>query len=491
VCTTKLPTFATAIQRADDVVTAAASSRVTGSARGMTGIHHDDVVLDTRHDRNQETRMHDDTSEKFSDAEESSNELDNALRVPRDQFPWYLLFAPKTEGQRLQSLERIAQAYRLLRKQTAGERRALLSNKAVAAVVSARVRTFNEFKAEATASATKATKGIGFNGRATAEASRRAKATAASKAFRPDAADATPAGHATPSPADAARRTHVLGQYRDFLRVSLNHDDLPSDAAKITPRMIGTLLAERQARNGQHPAPPARFPMMVAMLTIEHLIVQGFLPIDGEADASYDSEMRLAAGLMDFYASSTDTREQLKNEFAGHFYIYRKSWHCPGCYVKGALRVRPVKISDEIGRDKGYALCTTERHIHHGQDGSAPVQETYVGVMSRKQGHAFILSSLSSPDRKKRGAPRYTLLHTTVHESLMTETGAWVSRVGSMSGTTVAMAEARQGYSAAVCIERAPGTAQPPTEALGVFEPNEVDREGRLRIPRSVIARLG
>jgi hypothetical protein len=399
-----------------------------------------------------------------------SLELRAMMDTPRERIEWHTLFAPKDESERRLALERVAQAYVLLRHANHGERRKLLANRAVAQAVAEKVKAFNELKRA----------GVIDAGDAKRSAKARAKAGAATKD-----APASPA-----AVADARRLTLLAGEYRDFLRLALGRDDLPADADKVDARFVGALLAERQGASNSRPARPARFPTMVALLTIEHLIAQRFLPIDGEADASFDSEMHLAAGLMDFYASSTDTREQLKNELAGHFYTYRRSWHWPGSYVKGALRVRPVPITLANGVGKGYALCTTERHIHHGQDGSAPVQETYVGVMSRKQGHAFILSSVSSPDRIKRGAPRFTLFHTSVHESISTGDGMSVSRVGSMTGTTVALVERGQSYAAKVCIERAPGTGQPPIDALGVFERDDKDAEGRFRIPRSVIARL-
>ncbi len=230
-----------------------------------------------------------------------------------------------------------------------------------------------------------------------------------------------------------------------------------------------------------------------AWLVVDYLVRERVLPVKGARAPGYDSECGLAAAMIAFFNSNSATRDQLPVQFQGSYLTYRRSVHWPGAYVKGSLVIEPVEIPGHMlepsMKEKAYAMVATELHVHDGGDGSAPAREVYVGVLSRKATYPFILSSLSGPDRVPRGAPRFTLFHTTVYEE------AHKGVVASMTGTAVTPHGQRQGVTADVCVERFSHSPdqRPDEKELGLFMAGDRD-EGKEhkppRIPPSVVARL-
>lgn len=228
-----------------------------------------------------------------------------------------------------------------------------------------------------------------------------------------------------------------------------------------------------------------RIPITFVILLVEYLIEHDFLPTTGHAPVDYASECQLADALFQFFAPTPKTRIDMRCQFEGHFYLYRKSQHWPGKYVKASLSITPAPLLDSDGNMRTpheWALCTTESHHHNGEDGSAPVTETYIGVLSRKSGYPFIISSLTGETKRERGAPRFTIIHTTLYEN------GNKGRVTSMTGLAISTYGARGAVPLTVCIERT--TAQPDLQELGLFAKDEQDSNKKHRIPQSVIARL-
>lgn len=228
-----------------------------------------------------------------------------------------------------------------------------------------------------------------------------------------------------------------------------------------------------------------KIPMTCVILVVHYLIEHDFLPTTGYAPAGQKSERQLAEALSEFFKSTRRTRTDLRAQFEGHFYLYRKSQHWPGRYVKASLTITPVSLLDTDGEERipnEWALCTTESHRHAGDDGSAPITETYVGVLSRKSGYPFIISSLTGETKRERGAPRFTIIHTTLYEN------GSKGPVVSMTGLSVSTYGARGAIPMTICIERT--TTPPEPENLGLFSGDDVDEKNKPRVPQSVITRL-
>lgn len=228
-----------------------------------------------------------------------------------------------------------------------------------------------------------------------------------------------------------------------------------------------------------------QIPMTCVILLVEYLIEHDFLPTTGHAPIDHASECQLADALFQFFAPTPKTRIDMRCQFEGHFYLYRKSQHWPGKYVKASLSITPAPLLDSDGNMRTpheWALCTTESHHHNGEDGSAPVTETYIGVLSRKSGYPFIISSLTGETKRERGAPRFTIIHTTLYEN------GNKGRVTSMTGLAISTYGARGALPITVCIERT--KTQPDLQDLGLFAKDELDTNEKPRIPQSIVARL-
>lgn len=267
-------------------------------------------------------------------------------------------------------------------------------------------------------------------------------------------------------------RWHRLKTY------GLVQKDLP---ATVSTRSLQDFFGQQlmaPSDSGELPALKRRIPLACALLIVEILMDLGLLQVNGVADPS--SEQRLADALHRFFAASERTRRELHSQFVGDYFVYRRSAHWPGRIVKARLQVGAIPIEGTAPPE--MALRALERHIHTGPDGSAPAAETYVGVLSRKGSYTYILSSLTDKDGQERGAPRFTLIHSTVFRD------GPRTAVVSMVGSTVSPFAQGHIWTSAVCIERTDGES--PDDALGIFDVTDLDAAGKRRIPASVVARL-
>lgn len=267
-------------------------------------------------------------------------------------------------------------------------------------------------------------------------------------------------------------------RWRRLKTYGLAQNDLPD---KVPTRALQDFFGQRltpPSASGKLPPLKRRIPLAYALLIVETLMDLGLLQVTGVAEPS--SEQRLADALHHFFAASERTRRELHSQFEGEYFVYRRSAHWPGCIVKARLKVRAIAIEGTAPPE--MALQALERHIHTGEDGSSPAAETYVGVLSRKGSYTYILSSLTDKDGLERGAPRFTLIHSTVFRD------GPRSAVVSMVGNTVSPFAHGQIWTSAVCIERTDDNSS--DDALGIFDVADLDAAGKRRIPASVIARL-
>lgn len=266
-------------------------------------------------------------------------------------------------------------------------------------------------------------------------------------------------------------------------------DDLPKSLElKKLSDFLGDSRSTKVALDPNTTAAPKPrengIPRSCALLIVEYLLEEGFLQVPKRVNST-DSEVALASALHAFFATNGDTRNEMGKQFEGYYFVYRRSAHWPGRYVKASLKIEVLSVvidENHSAESSEIALRTVERHVHHGKDGSAPASETYLGVLSRKSSYPFILSSLSNRSCKERGAPRFTLIHSTVFEE------STVGKVASMVGITVSPFGQGQSWTSPVCIERC--FSAPSDDDLGLFGAEEESSLGQRHIPPSVIARL-
>lgn len=252
-------------------------------------------------------------------------------------------------------------------------------------------------------------------------------------------------------------------------------EDIPRE---VSERTLTDFFGQQVDGKKQGAALKRRIHLVVALLVVEVLLDLGLLPVLGTAETS--SEEKLADALHRFFGASERNRRELHIQFEGQYFVYRRSAHWPGRYVKARLDVRALPIEGTSPPE--FALRAMERHVHDGSDGSAQAAESYVGVLSRKASYTYILSSLTDKEGQERGAPRFTLIHRTVFRD------GPRSLVVSMLGSTVSPFAQGHTWTSPVCIERA--DADIAEQQLGIFDVEDVGPDGVSHIPSSVIARL-
>jgi hypothetical protein len=215
---------------------------------------------------------------------------------------------------------------------------------------------------------------------------------------------------------------------------------------------------------------------------VVHLCQHEFLPTEGHGvEPGISRAGDLLEALNRFFQVSELTRDGLSRQMPGNYFVYRRSMHWPGHYLKGWLRIW-LDTEATGALTSRIVLRTQEIQRHLGQDGSAPASEEYIGVLSKKSGYPFMLSCQTTIGRP-RTAPRFTLIHSVICDG---QTDSAVS----LTGVTVSPYGDGSVWTSPVCMERTEAKA-PSSGELGLFSKDDVEpTRHSCHIPLSVQARL-